>query len=77
MNQEIKLYEKISDPMTAIVRMGEAIAQSGLFGVNSNGAGVVLAMEISFSMRPEITRLTGLASALVGLRQFVRSQLNP
>lgn len=32
--------------MTAIVRMGEAIAQSGLFGVNSNGAGVVLAMEM-------------------------------
>ena len=28
-------------------------------------------------MRPEITRLAGLASALVGLRQFVRSQLSP
>lgn len=49
MNNEIALYGQINDPMAAVATLGEAIAQSALYGMSSKGGGMVLAMEMLFT----------------------------
>lgn len=44
MNNEIQLYDKLNDPMSAIDRMGEFFARSGMFGCERVEQGKVLAM---------------------------------
>ena len=42
---ELSVYERISDPVAAMITMGAAIAKSGMFGCGSLEAGQVFAME--------------------------------
>lgn len=44
MTNEIELYQKISDPISAIQKMGQWFASSGMFGADSESKGAVLAM---------------------------------
>jgi hypothetical protein len=41
---EITLYEKMSNPLDAVDRLGVALAKSGMFGCDNENAGKVLAM---------------------------------
>lgn len=49
---EISLYEKIQDPVGAAMALGQAIAESGLFGCSKTEQGVVLAMQSLATGRP-------------------------
>jgi hypothetical protein len=42
--QQESFYDRISDPMTAMVKMGEFLATSGLFGCEKKEQGIVLAL---------------------------------
>jgi hypothetical protein len=43
---DIVLYQKFDNPMAAIERLGEAFAQSLMFGFNTKSQGMVIAMEM-------------------------------
>ena len=49
MSNEIELYSRMADPMSAVERFGDAIAQSALYGVPGKSGGMVLAMEMFFT----------------------------
>jgi hypothetical protein len=51
-NMEVSLYEKIQDPVAAAISLGQAIAESGLFGCSKTEQGVVLAMQSLATGRP-------------------------
>jgi|694.fasta_scaffold17317_13 hypothetical protein len=51
-NMELSLYEKIQDPVAAAISLGQAIAESGLFGCSKTEQGVVLAMQSLATGRP-------------------------
>jgi len=48
----VTMYDKISDPMEAIAKMGEWISKSGLFGCDKIEQGMVLAMTSYAERRP-------------------------
>jgi len=48
----VTMYDKISDPMDAIAKMGEWISKSGLFGCDKIEQGMVLAMTSYAERRP-------------------------
>lgn len=49
---EVTLYQKIQDPVAAAISLGQAIAESGLFGCSKTEQGVVLAMQSLATGRP-------------------------
>ncbi len=75
---EIELYSRLNDPLTAIDRLGEAFAKSGMFGCEKLEQGKVLAMiclaegksPVSISMNYDIVEGKLRKKALAALADF-------